>query len=123
MPKRVLSVGQCGPDTAALSRFLTQHFQVELVAAQLPDDAFERLAEKPFDLVLVNRKLDADYSDGIDVLKAIKSDPRFNPTPVMVVSNYPETHDEAVAAGGERGFGKLEYSKPETVNRLRRFLG
>ena len=30
---------------------------------------------EPFDLVLVNRKLDSDYSDGLEIIKQIKADP------------------------------------------------
>ena len=43
---------------------------------------------EPVDLVLVNRKLDADYSDGMEILKAIKADSALAPVPVMLVSNY-----------------------------------
>ena len=41
----------------------------------------------------------------------------------MLLSNYPEHQDEAVAIGAERGFGKLEYGDPETRERLAKFLG
>jgi hypothetical protein len=32
----------------------------------------------------------------------------------MLVTNYSEHQDAAVAAGAIRGFGKLEFGKPET---------
>jgi two-component system chemotaxis response regulator CheY len=71
-----------------------------------------------FDLVLVNRKLDVDYSDGLEVIRQIKSDPAIADVPVMLVTNYPEHQDAAVAAGAVRGFGKLEFEKPETRERI-----
>ena len=36
MKKRVLNIGQCGPDTASLTHFLTAHFDVEIVSTKLP---------------------------------------------------------------------------------------
>ena len=68
--------------------------------------------------MLVNRKLDIDYSDGLEVIRQIKSDPTISGVPVMLVTNYPEHQDAAIAAGAIRGFGKLEYDKPETRERL-----
>jgi CheY-like chemotaxis protein len=68
--------------------------------------------------VHVNRKLDTDYSDGIEVIRRIKSEPSIAEVPVMMVTNYPEHQDAAVAIGALRGFGKLEFSKPATLQRL-----
>ena len=123
MPKRVLDVGQCGPDHATISRYLTRHFDVEIVQTHGPDDTLEQLRTSAFDLVLVNRKLDADYSDGLDVVRKIKADPATAAVPVMLVTNYPEHQDQAIAAGAIRGFGKLEYDKPETLQRVAAVLG
>lgn len=123
MPKRVLDVGQCGPDHAMIRSFLTRHFDCEVVQAHGARDTLEQLQSGVFDLVLVNRKLDADYSDGIEVIRQIKAD-RANPNvPVMLVTNYAEHQEAAIAAGAVRGFGKLEYGKPETVEKLSAVLG
>ena len=123
MGKQVLSIGQCGPDHCTLSRFIESHFQATVTPAQVCTDSLDHLEKQPFDLILVNRKLDADYSDGLDVLRKIKSDERFQSIPVMLVTNYPEHQEQAVAAGAVPGFGKLEYAKPETLEKLRLFLG
>jgi CheY-like chemotaxis protein len=72
--------------------------------------------------VLVNRKLDADSSDGIDVLRAIKEDAALAALPVMLVSNYPDAQQEAQAAGAVPGFGKAQVSSPETLELLRTYL-
>lgn len=121
--KRVLSVGQCVPDNATLSAYLNQHFGAQIVGADLPGDALDKLRVGRFDLVLINRKLDADYSDGEEVLKLIKADPALAKTPVMVITNYPEHQESAVKLGAEWGFGKKEYGKAETLERLKKFLG
>jgi two-component system chemotaxis response regulator CheY len=81
------------------------------------------LRQGAYDLVLINRKLDADYSDGLEIVRAIKADPQLTSSvPVMLVTNYPEHQDAAVAAGAARGFGKLEYGNPQTVEKLRPYL-
>jgi CheY-like chemotaxis protein len=118
MTKRVLDVGQCGPDHSTIRRYLTRHFNCEIAQAHSAEDALAQLRSGRFDLVLVNRKLDADYSDGIEVIRHIKTDPETADVPVMLVTNYPEHQDAAIAAGAIRGFGKLEYDKPETRERL-----
>jgi len=123
MPKRVLDVGQCGPDHAAISRYLAKHFDCEIVAAEGPTDTLSHLKRGRFDLVLINRKLDADYSDGLEVIRQIKGDPANANVPVMLVTNYPEHQDAAIAAGAVRGFGKLEFDKPETRDSLAAVLG
>ncbi|MGL4464568.1 MAG: response regulator [Planctomycetia bacterium] len=123
MAKRVLSIGQCVPDHTSLERLLTTRFQAEVVAAALPDEALLQLRSKPFDLVLVNRKLDADYSDGLEIIKRIKADPDLKSAPCMLVTNYPEYHEQATAVGAEVGFGKAELNTPETEEKLRKHLG
>ncbi len=114
----VLSVGQCGPDTTSISRFLNQHFEVNLLTADLPADSLETLRNQAVDLVLINRKLDADYTDGMVILEAIKADPELAGIPVMIVSNFEDAQKAAVEAGAEYGFGKLEYDLPATRDRV-----
>ena len=72
--------------------------------------------------MLVNRKLDRDYSDGIDVIRRLKADPRTSHFPLMLITNYTEYQDLATGLGALRGFGKLEYEQPETLARLRAVL-
>jgi two-component system, chemotaxis family, chemotaxis protein CheY len=122
MPKRVLDVGQCGPDHATIRRFLNKHFDVQVDRADGPSDTLAALRAAPYDLVLINRKLDRDYSDGIEIIKQIKSDPSLASAPVMLVTNFPEHQQAAVDLGAARGFGKLEYGKPETLQRLSAIL-
>ncbi len=122
MTKLVLDVGNCGPDFASNSRFLAANFPCEVKQAHGLEDTLAALESEDFALVLVNRKLDRDYSDGIEILRAIKADPRWQSIPVMLITNYADHQDAAVALGAARGFGKLEFEKPETVAKLRPIL-
>ena len=121
--KRVLSVGQCSVDHRAICHLMRERFAAEVVSVDDWKQAKIRLVEESFDLMLVNRKLDRDYSDGLDVIRNLKADDDHATLPVMLVTNYPEHQELAVEAGAEHGFGKLEYEKPETIEKLARFLG
>ena len=120
--KRVLDVGNCSPDHGAISSLLRKQFGAEVVQAHGPDDALQALRKEKFDLILVNRKLDQDYSDGLEIIKQIKANPALAATPCMLITNYAEHQATAVAVGAEPGFGKLSLTKPETIERLGKFL-
>jgi CheY-like chemotaxis protein len=121
--KTVLSIGQCRPDNAAITHFLTSNFDVDVLATDLADDSLTALQKKSVDLILINRKLDADYSDGMEIMNLIKSNPQTEQIPVMLISNFPESQEQAVEAGATYGFGKAELSSPETIERVRDALG
>ena len=120
--RKVLDVGNCGPDHAAVRRMLMQHFDVEVLQAHSPVDTMELLTAQSVDLVLINRKLDQDYSDGTEILKQIKADPKLASVPVMLVTNYEEHQQAAMQLGAERGFGKLSLNDSQTQERLSQFL-
>ncbi len=122
MPKQVLDIGNCGPDHASLSRMLKRNFAAEVHQADQADDAFQVLNKHSIDLILVNRKLDIDYSDGIEVIRKIKADPKLSSIPVMLITNYEEHQQTAMEMGAERGFGKLQFDEPSTQTNLARFL-
>ena len=124
MTKRILDIGNCGPDFSAITSFLTSNFDCTVDQAHGTDDALKKLQVASYDLVTINRKLDdRDYSDGVEVLKVIKADAAFGDVPVMLVTNMPEHQDLAVSLGAVRGFGKLEYELPETLEKVRAVLG
>jgi len=120
--KQVLSVGQCGFDHGAISRFLHSHFEVEITPASTASAATDLLRKQPFDLVLVNRQLDADGSEGLDFVKALKADAALATKPVMLVTNFPEYDRQAVALGAVSGFGKAAIGSSDVVRRLEPFL-
>ncbi len=115
---RVLDVGNCGPDFGSIRRTLEKHFLAVVDQAHTGDEAIEKLVSQSYDLVLINRKLDIDYSDGIEIVKRIKKDSRITQVPVMLVTNYVEHQAAAVAEGALPGFGKLQLDSPQTIERL-----
>jgi two-component system chemotaxis response regulator CheY len=123
MSKRVLDVGNCVPDHAAICRLIEGRFGASVEQAYDSDDALARLRSESFDLVLVNRKLDADNSDGLAIIQQIKADPLLCEVPVMLITNYAEHQQRAVAAGAVPGFGKSALQSPATLERLGRILG
>ena len=122
MTKRVLDVGNCVPDHAAIRSLIEGNFDAQVAEADDLASALAELQKQPADLVLVNRKLDLDYSDGMAIVRRLKADPTWSSLPVMLISNYPEYQAEAVAAGAEPGFGKQELRKSETLEKLRKHL-
>ena len=119
----VLSVGQCGLDHSVLSRYLSEHFNAEVVRVQTEADAVRRLEQTAYDLILVNRKLDVDGSDGVEIVRRLQASAQFAQCPVMLVSNYADAQSAAVEAGAALGFGKSAYDDPNVRDRLGRFLG
>ena len=110
------------PDHAAIRSLVARQFGASVTQTHGLADTLAVLRSGQFDLVTINRKLDADYSDGLEILRAIKADPQLAATPVMLVTNYPEHQQKAVEAGAELGFGKNELASPATRERLAKFL-
>lgn len=101
---------------------LTTHYDVQVLRSHQLSDALQVLSQQNVDLVVINRKLDIDYTDGVDILKHLKQHDDFKSIPTMIITNYPDQQLAAVAEGAEYGFGKLQYSDPSTHERLSRFL-
>ena len=122
MSQTVLDVGQCDADHSRISQLLQQHFDVELARAHSFDEAITRTSQQAFDLVLVNRILDADGTEGLEIIRALKSSETTSSLPVMMVSNFPEAQEAALTAGAVPGFGKAALNTPETIALLRQHL-
>lgn len=123
MSKRVLDVGNCGPDHSSIRRFFATHFaSIEVDQTHGPNDTIEALRKNQYDLVLINRKLDQDYSDGLEIIKQIKADGDLADVAIMMITNYEEHQQLAVDAGALLGFGKLELESTETIERVRSAL-
>jgi two-component system chemotaxis response regulator CheY len=112
---RILSVGHCGFDGPQIAAFLGREFGAEVLEADRMAEALEALKHSRFDLVLVNRINHSDGSHGLDLIRAVRSDPALADLPVMLISNYPEAQQQAVAAGASPGFGKAELNTPRAV--------
>lgn len=114
MPKTVIDCGNCGPDHSSIRNMIQSRFDAVVQRTHGPEDTLQRLREGDVALVMVNRKLDRDYSDGMDVIRQIKSDDQVGDVPVMLISNYDDHQEAAVAIGAVPGFGKLALSDPKT---------
>ncbi|TWT92400.1 response regulator [Stieleria varia] len=123
MTRLVIDCGNCGPDFHSIRQMVTSHFDATVVQTHGAQDTLELLRTRDVDLVTVNRKLDRDYSDGMEVVKLIRADPEVGSVPIMLVTNYPEHQEAAMELGCERGFGKLAIGDPETLELLTPFLG
>ena len=117
-PVSVLDVGQCDFDHGEISQLLAAEFGAVVDRAHTIEEARRAIVAGRYDLVLVNRVLDADASEGCDLIRQIKSDASLSATSVMLVSNFDSAQDDAVAAGAERGFGKSALTSPETISLL-----
>ena len=122
MTKTLLDCGNCGPDFNSIRQMVKTNFGASVVQSHGTEDTLKLLRDKKIDLVTVNRKLDRDYTDGMDVIRAIKSDPEVSSVPVMLVTNYEEHQDSAIAEGCVRGFGKLSIGEDSTRDLLEPFL-
>ena len=120
--KTVLSVGQCRPDQAAISHYLISHFDAKVMTADSAAETDTFLKDQDCDLILINRKLDVDGSDGMEILQTVCADKSTAGIPVMLVSNFAEWQQKAVALGARYGFGKAELNQPETRQRLSAIL-
>jgi len=123
MTKTVIDCGNCGPDYNSIRKLMQSQFEAVVVQTHGLDDTLEQLAQRNVDLITVNRKLDRDYTDGLEVIRGIKADPRFESIPVMLITNYEEYQQEAITAGALRGFGKLAVTDPATLRLLEPVLG
>ncbi len=105
---RILSVGQCSFDHGMISRHLRTIYGAEVVGANAVGEALVSLRAGNFDVVLINRILDADGTPGIELIRAIKAEPDLAAIPVMLVSNYEDAQMEAQSVGAVPGFGKTD---------------
>lgn len=122
MTKRVLDVGNCGPDHASITHMIEGNFDAEVVQVHDGDEAVQTLTLQPFDLVLVNRLMDRTGASGLDIIKTMKTDADLRSVPVMMVTNFEDHQDLAIAAGAEPGFGKQAMNLPKTIDLLRPYL-
>ncbi|MEK6234690.1 MAG: response regulator [Planctomycetales bacterium] len=122
MSKRVLDVGQCGLDHGNIRELLARRFAAEVDQADRAEETIDRLRRQRYDLVLVNRLLDADGSEGLRLIDRLKADEELMLIPVMLVSNFPDCQRQAIEAGAEPGFGKADYESPAALENLSKFL-
>lgn len=118
---RVLDVGNCDPDHGSICRLLSQ-FDADIDRVMFVDEAKEMLTKNTYDLVLVNRLIFADGSDGLPLVTHIASEMDATAPPIMMISNFEDAQQRAMDAGAVPGFGKSALNDQATVELLNQYL-
>jgi len=121
-PARLLDVGNCNPDHSMIRQMLTENFDVTIDRVMFVKDALEKMRANRYDLVLFNRLVFDDSSEGIELLRMAKAKPDLAGTPMMMISNFAESQAASVSAGGVPGFGKASVQSPTTLDLLSKYL-
>ena len=124
MAKKVLLVGHCGPDSSYLRMAIKRAVpEADILMADDSDELSKSLQRENIDLILFNRELGYgfDPDEGVEAIRILRQG-RLN-TKMMLVSNYPDAQQAAVAAGATLGFGKRELGTPRVTELLREALG
>ncbi len=114
----MLDVGQCNLDHGSIGRLLSEKFGAEVERARTIDEAIEAAAKRRFDLILVNRILDATGEEGVAFIRQLRGAQADDAAPVMLISNYDDAQHAACEAGALRGFGKNALSASSTIKLL-----
>ena len=117
---RVTLVGHCGPDASFLRMAVSTALPGALVSLADTDRELATAIESGSDLLLFNRVLEIGFTnrDGVDLLIQVKqAHPDLR---VMMVSNFPDTQQQAEAAGAEPGFGKREIGSTKVTQCLQK---
>jgi len=121
--KHVLNVGQCQADHNSIRHFVQAEFGADAEYCADISAAMKRLCEQKFDLVLVNRIIDATLDEGSELIQQMKESEFLRDVPVMMVSNFDSAQITATDLGAVPGFGKAHLEENETRELLRRYLG
>lgn len=108
MSKIVALVGHCGPDSTYLRIAISRSIKDAKIVVADDDAELSKVLQDGVDLILFNRELGYGFSDSIGVNIISKLHKENVRTRMMLISNYPEAQQAAVAAGALPGFGKRE---------------
>ena len=124
MSKTVLLVGHCGPDSSYLRMIVKKaEPEVSVIAADDSRELTRALETTDPALVLFNRELGYgfDPATGVEAIELLRKN--YPNLKMILVSNYAEAQQAAVAAGALPGFGKRELGTPRVLEVLREALG
>jgi len=122
MFKRVVLIGHCGPDSSYL-RMTISRVSREISVSMVDDEIeLQKIIDEGADLLLVNRELDYGFkeSEGVEIIARLHG--AHPDLKMMLVSNFPESQAEALAAGAMPGFGKRELGSERVANLIREAL-
>ncbi len=120
--KNVLIVGHCDLDNPQITSLIENIFSADVTRVKLLKKTIGYLEKQDYDLVIINRIGAFDQEGGLELIKEIKKDGRFN-TPLMMVTNYKDQMDKAIEYGAVAGYGKDRLYNKETIELLSKYLG
>ncbi len=115
---KILDVGQCDLDHGNISRMLQSSLQADVDRAHNMSQALSAIRDHDYNLVLVNRIFDADGQEGQELISQVKEASFGKYVKIMLVSNFDDAQDAAIALGAVRGFGKNAIGEPATIELL-----
>ncbi|MDP6433633.1 MAG: hypothetical protein QGI15_04870, partial [Candidatus Scalindua sp.] len=101
---------------------IEKNFSAKVTREKLLKKTIGCLEKQDYDLVIINRVGAFDQEGGLQLIKEIKKDGRFN-TPLMMITNYKDQMDKAIECGAVPGYGKDKLYDKETVELLSEYLG
>jgi hypothetical protein len=113
--KKIALVGHCGPDSSYLRMTISKAVEGAKILSADDDGELSHVLGEGVDLLLFNRELGYGFSKtaGVDVIQELRSsNPKLK---MMLVSNFPDAQEAAVAAGALPGFGKREIGTKRVV--------
>ncbi len=120
--KNVLIIGHCDLDHPQITSLIEKNFSANVTRLKQLNEAIGFLENHDYNLVIINRIGAFDQESGLELIKEIKQDKRFN-VPLMMVTNYKEQMDAAIKTGAVPGYGKDKLYDVKTLELLRRYLG
>jgi CheY-like chemotaxis protein len=123
VPKKVLLVGHCGPDSSYLRMAVRKADQSAQVLLVEDESKLLKALGDGADLVLINRVLDYGFAEsgGIELIARLRA---LHPAvKFILISNFKEAQQSAMNAGALRGFGKGDIGSPAVTALLREGLG
>ena len=120
--KNVLIVGHCDLDNPQITSLIKKNFSAKVKRVKLLKKVIAHLEKQDYDLVIINRIGAFDQEGGLELIKEIKEDGRFN-TPLMMVTNYKDQMHNATKCGAVEGYGKDKLHDKKTVELLSEYLG
>ena len=120
MSKRILVV-EDQEDNRQILRDLLGSIDIEMIEAHDGEAAVAQAAAHKPDLILMDIQL--PIMDGYEATRRIKADPALNAIPIIVVTSYALSGDEAKArAAGCDAYVTKPYSPRQLLAKIREFL-
>jgi DNA-binding NarL/FixJ family response regulator len=122
MAKTVVLIGHCGADSSYL-RIAVGSADPSAQVVMADDEAtLQRHLGEGADLLLLNRVLDYGFAEeeGVALIRRLRQ--KHPELKMMLVSNYDDAQQAAIAVGALPGFGKRELGTPKAAQLLREAL-